>query len=90
MVREASRSISGKKARSDARRTSAKHSGMTGARSQGEKSRSRPRRARGARATRRWSTGSRRVSLTAGRFPHGPASVSVGTEVAVGLARRSR
>lgn len=91
MVRETSRSNNGgKQVRRGARGISAKHGGMTGAESQGEKSRSRPKRARGAPAARRWSTGSRLVSLTAGRFPQGPASASGGTEVAVALARRAR
>jgi hypothetical protein len=90
MVRETSRSNGGKHVRRGARGISAKHSGMTGAESQGEKSRSRPKRSRGAPAARRWSTGRRLVSLTAGRFPQGPASASVGTEVVLGPARRTR
>lgn len=89
MVRQPSRSISTKKDRRGPRGTSAKQSGVTGTGSRGT-SRSRPKRDAGSRATHRWSTGSRIASLTAGRFQNGPASASVGTAVAGGLAQRSR
>lgn len=89
MVRQISRNISAKNDRRGPRGTSAKQSGVTGMGSHGPKSRSRPKRDPGARATHRWSTGSRIASVTAGRFRHGTAGASIGTAIALSLAWRS-
>ena len=72
MIRQTSHSMIGKRDRRGPRGTPAKQSGATG-----KKSRSGAQRDVGSLASRRWFTGHRIARLTAGRFRHGIAGVSV-------------